>query len=266
MKRYIFGAALLHFALFSAQKNDSLQIANIQEIIVIGTNSISSQAEKPLGSIDEYLQKATSINMIKRGAYAWEPVINNMATERTVVTIDGMRIFSACTDKMDPVTSYVEISNLSEAEVSSGQQGSCHGSTIGGTLDLNRNKGNFGTEKWDFSLNSGYESVNQQEIFGGGIKFRNEKIFADTNFMTRDAENYKAGGNTEVLYSQFKKINFSGTFGFKINEQQTLESSVIYDKATDVGYPALPMDVSLAEAVIASLRYNYRFDNSIFKN
>ncbi|MDO5616962.1 MAG: TonB-dependent receptor, partial [Cruoricaptor ignavus] len=177
-----------------------------------------------------------------------------------------MRIFSACTDKMDPVTSYVEISNLSEAEVSSGQQGSCHGSTIGGTLDLKRNKGNFGKEKWDFGLNSGYESVNQQKIFGGGIKFRNEKIFADTNFMMRDAENYKAGGNTEVLYSQFKKINFSGTIGFKINEQQTLESSVIYDKATDVGYPALPMDVSLAEAVIASLRYNYRFDNSIFKN
>ena len=46
-----------------------------------------------------------------------------------------MRIFGACTDKMDPVTSYVEVSNLSEATISSGQQGSCHGSTIGGSID-----------------------------------------------------------------------------------------------------------------------------------
>ena len=44
--------------------------------------------------------------MVKRGSYAWEPLINGMATERTVITIDGMRIFGACTDKMDPITSY----------------------------------------------------------------------------------------------------------------------------------------------------------------
>ena len=62
----------------------------------------------------------------------WQP-------ERTVVTIDGMRIFGACTDKMDPVTSYVEVSNLSEATISSGQQGSCHGNTIGGSIDLKTN-------------------------------------------------------------------------------------------------------------------------------
>ena len=59
-----------------------------------------------------------------------------MASERTVITIDGMRIFGACTDKMDPVTSYVEVSNLSEATISSGQQGSCHGNTINGSIDL----------------------------------------------------------------------------------------------------------------------------------
>jgi iron complex outermembrane receptor protein len=36
-----------------------------------------------------------------------------------------------------------------------------------------------------------------------------------------------------------------------------LEGSIIYDKATNVGYPALPMDVSLAEALITSLKFEY---------
>ena len=34
-----------------------------------------------------------------------------------------------------------------------------------------------------------------------------------------------------------------------------LEASLIYDKAVHVGYPALPMDVGRAEALIASAAY-----------
>src|SRR5690606_28630950 len=129
---------IILFSAFAVQNivaqpgTDTLKTAEIQEVIVIGTGNIANKQGKPLGSIDEYLQKSSAINMIRRGAYAWEPVINNMQTERTLITIDGMRIFGACTDKMDPITSYVEVSNLSEAEIISGQQGSCHGSTIGG--------------------------------------------------------------------------------------------------------------------------------------
>ncbi len=234
---------------------DSTKSQHIQEIIVIGTTKISSKENKPLGSIDEYLQKSAKVDMVKRGAYAWEPLINGLPTERTLVTIDGMRIFGACTDKMDPITSYIEVSNLMEASISSGQEGSCHGSTIGGAIDLKRNKSMFGQKKWGFNVNSGYESINQQKIFGAGTNFKTEKFYTDVNFMSRDAENYTAGGNMEIPFSQFRKINISGISGMKLGENKLLEASVIYDKATDVGYPALPMDVSLAEALITSLKF-----------
>jgi len=126
-----------------AQEQDSIIKKELKEVILIGTKSqLHEKESKTLATVDEFLQKASKVDLIKRGAYAWEPIINGMATERTVITIDGMRIFGACTDKMDPVTSYVEISNLSEATISSGQQGSCHGNTIGGTLNLKRNQQN----------------------------------------------------------------------------------------------------------------------------
>lgn len=269
MKKYIL--LFLLFAVFSKSAgqeltSDTAKSQSIKEVIVIGTNKISLKEEKPLASIDEYLQKSAKIDMVKRGAYAWEPLINSMPTERTLLTIDGMRIFGACTDKMDPITSYVEVSNLSEATISSGQEGSCHGSTIGGAVDLKRNKSSFGEKRLNYNLNTGFESVNLQKILGAGITFKNENFYSDANFMLRDAENYKAGNNIEIPFSQFSKMNISGVTGVKIGTNKLVEASIIYDKATDVGYPALTMDVSLAEALITSLKFQVVPTNDFFKD
>ena len=122
-------------SLAQEQVKDSILPVNLTEVILIGKpTQLNEKQVKPLASLDEYLQQSGRIDMIKRGSYAWEPMINNMATERTIVTIDGMRIFGACTDKMDPVTSYVEGSNFSETPIKCGQQGACHGATIVGAI------------------------------------------------------------------------------------------------------------------------------------
>ena len=245
---------------------DSIAPIEIKEVIVIGNYKISEKQAKPLTSIDDYLQKSPIIDMIMRGGYAWEPTINSMPTERTLVTIDGMRIFGACTDKMDPITSYVEVSNLSKAVVASGQSGSCFGSTIGGAIDLVRNQASFGNKKWDFVLNSGFETNNKQKIIGTAINYADNLFYIDTDFMFRNAENYKAGGNQEIQFSQFQKLNISVTSGFKLDSNKRLEASLIFDKATDVGYPALPMDVAVAEAIISSLKFDFKPKSATFSN
>lgn len=261
-KLYYLVSALFCLTNLFAQEKDTIKPLNLKEIIVIGKNTQQKQF-KPLANIDEYLQQAGTVEMIKRGGYAWEPNINNMSSERTVITIDGMRIFGACTDKMDPITSYVEVSNLSEAEISSGQSGSCHGPTIGGSLDLKRSKSTFAKKGINGSINSGYELNNQQKIIGGALNYVGNSFFIDNNIMFRDAENYKAGNNHEVAFSQFRKLNMSSTAGYLLNKNKYFEGAVIYDKATDVGYPALPMDVSLAEALITSLKFEYVPSSSI---
>ena len=261
MKNSLAFILALSFCSVFAQEiaNDSLEVKELREVIVAGTKSqLHEKQSKTLASVDEFLQKSTKVDLIKRGAYAWEPIINGMATERTVVTIDGMRIFGACTDKMDPVTSYVEVSNLSEASISSGQQGTCHGNTIGGSIDLKRSRNKFVSKGWDFTLNTGYETNNKQKIIGSSINYVDSLFYIDSDVMFRDADNYKDGNNDEILFSQFRKLNLSLTSGYRLAANKLIEASVIYDKATDVGYPALPMDVSLAEAVIASVKFEYQ--------
>ena len=259
MKKLVVFFLSLSFCFTFSQEVDSLKTKELKEVLVVGTKAaLHEKQTKTLATLDEFLQKSTKVDLIKRGAYAWEPIINGMATERTVVTIDGMRIFGACTDKMDPVTSYVEVSNLSEATISSGQQGSCHGNTIGGSIDLKRSQRQFTNAGWEFFVNSGYETNNRQKIIGSAINYADSLFYVDTDVMFRDAENYRAGNNKEIEFSQFRKLNLSATSGYKLASNKNIEASVIFDRATDVGYPALPMDVSLAEALITSVKYNYK--------
>ena len=248
------------FAKIQAQEGtaDSLKLIDLNEVVVISAErQLDHQKQhKPMSTLDEFLESSRSINMVKRGAYAWEPTMNDMASERLAVTIDGMQIFGACTDKMDPITSYVDVSNLSEAQIGSGQQGVAFGNTIGGGINLKLDKSNFKSTGWTGSLESAFESNNKMRVFGGELNYSDEKFYLNTDGIYRKADNYSAGGNREVLFSQFEKYNFSVNSGYRLAADKSVSATLIYDEAKDVGYPALTMDVSLARAIIASASYN----------
>lgn len=237
---------------------DTLSLVNLNEVIVVSTgNQVDHQKQrKPLSTLDEFLESSRSIQMVKRGAYAWEPSMNGMTSERLAVTIDGMQIFGACTDKMDPVTSYVDVSNLSEAEIGSGQQGAVFGNTVGGAINLKLDKSNFRNTGWDGVVETSFESNNSLRVFGGELNYSDNKFYVNADALYRKADNYKAGGSEEVEFSQFEKYNVSLNSGVRLAEDKSLLATLIYDEARDVGYPALPMDVSLARALIASLSYH----------
>ncbi len=152
------------------RKTPKDSITLVDKVEVKGSKKKMETDMKMSVSVDEFLASSDKISFIKRGAYAWEPLLNNMSTERSVVTIDGMRIFGACTDKMDPVTSYLESNTLSSIDIKSGQEGSSHGATIAGSIDLKRKSTPFSLEKNGMALirqvlNSTINSFSILEIF-----------------------------------------------------------------------------------------------------
>lgn len=237
---------------------------SLDEIAIFGKTELNTENKNQLADINKYLENSNQINMVKRGAYAWEPFINGMGSERGNITIDGMQIFSACTDKMDPITSYVEITNLSEVNISSGQDGNEHGMGIAGSINLIRKRSGFSLQRSSGHFFAGYETANKHKTTGFSLENSQEKYYTDLNFTFRDASNYKAGGNIEIPFSQFTKYNASANVGYKINTKHTVESSFIYDHATDIGYPALPMDVSTAKAGIFSVQHNFTPEEDSF--
>lgn len=260
MRKQIIFIPILLLSLFSRGQEgviDTVRVVDLDEIVLIGKKALKHDSQiKPLSSIDEYLETSNRVTMIKRGNYAWEPAMNNMVSDRISVTIDGMQIFGACTDKMDPITSYVDISNLSEVHINSGQSGAENGATIGGGIDLKMQKNNFEDKALNGSIDLGVEGNAVARIISTELNYSNDNFFVNADASYRKADNYVAGGNREVAFSQYNKYNVSTIAGIKLTDKSSLTGAVIYDRATDIGYPALTMDVSLAEAVIGSLTYD----------
>lgn len=247
------------------EKKDSIKV--LDEVLIM--NNIKKKIETDMKmniSVDEFLASSDQISFIKRGAYAWEPLLNNMSTERSTVTIDGMHVFGACTDKMDPITSYVESNNLATIDIKSGQEGGMHGSTIAGSIDLKRKSSPFGRlQKLKGTYQSGFEFNNKQFFNLGNFSFSSKKIVVDGSISYRKAENYYDGNGHEVKHSQFKKFNTSLGIAYKTSELSSIRLDAIFDQAKDVGYPALPMDLWLSRAIITSATYKQLYKKGIIK-
>ena len=252
---------LLPIALADTATTDSQQ--KLDEVVITSNAKGGRRSAKGrAATIDEHLSELSSVSLIRRGSYAWEPVVNNMQTERVSTTIDGMKIFYACTDKMDPVTSYVESSNLKSILLNSGLNGNPQSTGgIGGSLDLKLNKAGFHASAPLYSIGAtaGYETNGNVQAYSVTGSASARAFYTNGGFSYRHAGCYKEGGGRKVDFSQFQKINIFDNFGIRLARYDVLEGTVIYDRATDVGYPALNMDVSLAEAIITSLAYRHTY-------
>ena len=219
-------------------------------------------------SVDEFLASTDHISFIKRGAYAWEPLLNSMSTERSTITIDGMHIFGACTDKMDPITSYVESNNLATVDVTSGQAGSLHGATVAGSVDLKRKSTPFSPDSgnpWSGAYQTGFEFNNNQFFNLGNLSYASDKFVADGSISFRKAGNYYDGSDQEVNHSQYQKFNTSLGLAYKTSPLSSVRVDAIFDQADDVGFPALPMDLWRSRAIITSAAYKQLMEDGLIR-
>ena len=236
----------------------------LDEVVVVSRRQGGKRSAKgQVASIDEHLQELNHVELVRRGSYAWEPMVNNMQTERLSTTVDGMKIFYACTDKMDPVTSYVESGNLQSISLNSGLDGNPQATgNIGGALDLRLRKTGFDADPYAATATAGYEANGHLQVYGADGAYSAHRVYVNGGAFYRHADNYKAGGGKELDFSQFQKVNAFVNGGLRLAEHDMIEATFIFDRATNVGYPALNMDVAKAEAFITSLSYKHLFQDN----
>ena len=144
------------------QNADTLKTQVLMEVVIEGVKTDGDTLQNfyrsnPTATTETLLSRMKGVSLISRGAYGQEPVLRGLSNGQVNVTIDGMKMFGACTDKMDPVTIYVEPSNLSMVQSILGPQGTEFGSTVGGTLNMKLAQ----------------PTVGRNKVFGvGGIDFQ----------------------------------------------------------------------------------------------
>ncbi len=207
---------------------------------------------------EEILSRLPALSMTRRSNFGMEPGIRGLSGSRMNVTLDGMKIFGACTDKMDPVTIYVEPQNLESFELGTGACGAEHGSTVGGSLDMKLKNPDFSSERSVNALaGTTYHSVSNSFFGFAGVDISNDRWAAKVNAVYRQSDNYKAGGAEVVPFSSYKKNNLSASLKYRLSISQSLKLDYITDNGLDIGFSALSMDVRYAYARIGSLSWKY---------
>ena len=213
-------------------------------------------------NIEEVLRRLPGLSLVKRGAYAQEPVLRGLGTNRVNLTIDGMRMFEACTDKMDPVSAYVEPNNLQSIDVQAGPKGSSMGSSSGGGINFRLKQAQYASEgNWRGYFSGRSQTVSQGGALRGGAEYRSPRLGIATNAVYRKQGNYRLPNGERLAFTQYEKLNYSLALRYQSSERGEWQVNLLGDHARDIGYVALPMDVATADALIGALTYRHRPEN-----
>jgi len=247
--------------------SDTIPLKEVMVTVNIPLNNkdiVDFYRSNEFSTLDNINARLDGMSLIKRGAYALEPQMNGFSGGQLNVTIDGMKMFGACTDKMDPITSYIEPSNLKAINLKSGTNGSENGCNIGGSMDMTLQEPETDNEQPYFSsVGFGYETVSRSKnvLFSVGLGQNKWAWLADGVY--RKTENYRAGNNQIIPFTQFEKTNLHTALKFSPTKISSFKADVLYDIAHNVGYPALPMDVSLAKASLFALEYQRKANTQL---
>lgn len=244
--------------------SDSTKPILLEEVIILHQPDVFEDStlefyqSSQLSNLDMMLHHMPDIKQISRGAFAREPVIHGMSAGQIKITIDGMHIYGACTDRMDPISAYVEPSNLKDIELGTGSAGMAFGPTIGGSINLHTADPRFSkTPNTKAMLSADYHSISNGQDLALQLLTSGKRLASEVTATYRDHQPYRAGGGDEVAYSQYHKLNLSWIGKWQVNTHHLLKADIIYDDAWDIGYPGLPMDVASAKARIFGLDHTH---------
>lgn len=226
-------------------------------------------------STDQVLKQIPAVELIYRGAFAPEPMIYGLSAGQINVTLDGMKLFGACTDRMDPISSYVEPNNLKSITVNEGPGPDAQGSTVGGGIDFKLNQPELNAGKAISGLlGAGYQTNASATQTLGSLQYSSRRFAVLVNGLYRSAGDYTAGGGEKILYSQYSKWNGGVAAKYRVSDHSYLNMNYMQDQDNNVGFPALLMDVRYAHAYIGSLDYLftdstkrlYQWDTKVYGN
>lgn len=268
MKKVVsIGCFLFSCNLVIAQElSDTSRVIELKEVRVASAQKTTQQAllsffkSNHSSSLEDILSRLPEVSLVRRGAYGMEPSIRSNTGGQINVLIDGMRIHGACTDKMDPVTIYLEPANLEKLQIQTSASGFMYGSSTGGTLNMKMAEPVFtAPKKLTGTISSGYQSAANSWFQSAVLNYIHHKWAFRASGTYRKSDAYRSGGGEIIHFSQFEKINYSLSVKYQYTPKEWFRADFIGDDGWNIGYPALPMDVGYAGARIAAISYHREY-------
>ena len=203
---------------------------------------IQEKLEHDAGQLLEQLPAISTIR--KSGSYGFDPVMRGFKYDQLNLVIDGSQTASAaCPNRMDPASSQIPVNMISKVEVMKGPYSLRYGNAFGGTINFKSSSPQFSESvKLTGRLGTSYET--------NGNVFRSEGVAGITGkavdwklFGSYSQGNDYKDGDGIIIPAGFNRLNWGGKLGFKLTEKQKLGFLVSNNRAKDVDFPSLPMDL-----------------------
>ncbi len=241
---------------------------NLNEIIVsanplqdISQSEVINDAVKRVSqprSVGHLFKDIKGFGITKRGAYASEPVFRAFKYQQLNIQYDGgMKILSACPNRMDPITTHVIPEEIEKIEIIKGPFTVRFGQNFGGIINLvskNPTKSKVG---FHGSVEGGYETNGNNLVSGVSLLYVNEKWDVLFNGSYRDFGDYKDGNDTEVPAS-FRTTDYSIKVGVNPTNKQRLLFSWRQSFARDIEHTGLAMDSPHDNSFLAGIDYKFK--------
>jgi len=244
---------------------DSLEVREVRE-----TNA------KDTG---EALEAIDGVWKIRKGGIANDVILRGFQRDNINVLVDGVRIYGACPNRMDPPSFHLDFAEVDRIDVLKGpfdvsNQGSMAGlvdiktksakSGFHGELNLNYGSFNslsssavasYGSDRFSILAGGAYKYSKSYED-GDRLKFTDIYPLTSPN-RYRDSEK---NGTAYNIKTGWTKISFSPV------ENQHLELSYTRQEADDVLYPYLLMDANYDDTDRINMVYRIDRIGDIFKS
>ena len=254
----------------------SLETVEIRDSLIKRTPFVSTQVTKELmqslstRDVGDYLRSIPNVAGIRKGGGAIDPVVRGFKFSQLNVVMDGgMKIENGCPNRMDPVSSHVEVEELSQIIVVKGPYLLNYGPALGGVINLQTEDphpypefeihGNamFGYEtNWDGAKE--YFS-----LYGG-----NNKIYFRASGGYRKFGDYNSGGSegkSTTYKTSFQRANFGAKAGYNITPKQNILLSYSEVHGRNVMFPALTMDEKSDDTRMMAFDYSAKNLSEVLK-
>jgi len=282
MKRFILIIAILIFCSGHTYSEELI----LEEIEVKGkketeVESLEVREVRESFAVDtaESLQDITGISKVRKGAIANDVVIRGFQKDNVNVLIDGMKLYGACPNRMDPPAFHIDFAEVERIDILKGAFDVKNQGSLGGLVDIKTKSaekgfhGEVNLQYGSFNNFSGssflsYGGSKGGISAGGAYKYSKPYEDGDGNKITdlyspMSSNRYKPSEKDEASYNiktGWTKIDLIPV------ENHKLEVSYTRQEADDVIYPYLLMDAEYDDADRVNAIYTLNDISNIVKN
>jgi len=245
-----------------------LPIAAIHEIITVigpapGDSLEAAQIrESSARDVGEALADTTGVRMLRKGGIANDIVLRGFQSRDLNILIDGLRIYGACPNHMDPPAFHADFAEVERIELGKGPFDVRNQGSLGGIVNIVTRSAEPGFHAdADLSTGSfGYFNPSATASYGnerysllGGFSYRLSRPYTDgAGKRFTDTTNYR----TEFLDSDAFRVGTAwGKVSFVPRNGHLAQIAYTRQQADHVLYPYLQMDAVYDDSDRISLSY-----------